>query len=338
VIARERVLVIGAQGVLGRAVARALVLSGFDVLRGGRRPEHAEDFVLLDLDRPETVVEACAGAELVVNCVFHRELAAERAVLRAGGTMLDVASLPLADRRRLEAEAGRARGLVVLHAGLNPGLTTVVLRELLETHPEADGLELVNTLSARQSAGPNSLAFFWPFLTAAAHRPTALIPLPAPFGRRRCLQLSGGAEGWLGSLVDGREGRVYVCLERIPSAGVLALNTLRLLRLMPPAAFAASARLLPNAPRGADGLSREPKCDWVAVTKGGRRLAAGTVEGEGDYKLTVDATVVFCEALADRRAKDAGGTGVVGAEELFSLRELRGAFEQRGIHIREQPV
>jgi NAD(P)-dependent dehydrogenase (short-subunit alcohol dehydrogenase family) len=55
--ARGRVLVFGAQGVLGTFLARAFAEAGWEVVRGGRRPEAASDFCQLDLDVPNTLPE-----------------------------------------------------------------------------------------------------------------------------------------------------------------------------------------------------------------------------------------------------------------------------------------
>jgi hypothetical protein len=324
-------LVVGGQGVLGSAVAGGLSSSGWRVTRAGRHPEAASDFALVDLDRPETLVEASAGADLVVNCVRHPALAPQRTVLRQGGTMLDVSDLPLDDRRLLKAQAGGSRGLVVVHAGLGPGVSTLVLADMLAAHPDADTLELVVSLSATQSSGTNSFDFFWPFLTAAGGRGSAVVRLPPPYGRRRCMALSGGEEGWIGELGDGRTARVYVCLlQRSLNAGLVAASRLRLLRLLPrPPRL--SAETVARA-----SLTREPKVDWAAVGRGGRRLAARSVEGEGGYRLTAAAAVAFAEALAERRASDGGLTGVHGAEELFTLAELRPGLEARGVAIRDR--
>ena len=54
----KTVLVLGAQGVLGRFTARALQATGHRVLRGGRREESAAYFRLVDLDRPDSTVQS----------------------------------------------------------------------------------------------------------------------------------------------------------------------------------------------------------------------------------------------------------------------------------------
>src|SRR5256885_7149640 len=97
-----RALVIGAQGVLGSFIARRFREAGWDVIRGGRRPEAAEDFRLVDLDRPQTVATTCRDSDLVVSTVRHPALSAERAVLAGGGVLLSLDDLPAAERARLE--------------------------------------------------------------------------------------------------------------------------------------------------------------------------------------------------------------------------------------------
>ena len=102
-------LVIGAQGALGRICAEALVTAGLDVIRAGRRPENSAGFRLIDLDDSHSVSEGCAGVDLVVSTVRHREHAAERTVAREGGALLNVASLCQPLIRLYYARSGGAK-------------------------------------------------------------------------------------------------------------------------------------------------------------------------------------------------------------------------------------
>ena len=74
----SKVLVIGAQGVLGSFIARSFSDAGWEVTRAGRRAESAPDFRLLDLGDAKSVSEACRGVDLVVNTAHHPELVLER--------------------------------------------------------------------------------------------------------------------------------------------------------------------------------------------------------------------------------------------------------------------
>jgi hypothetical protein len=82
--------------------------------------------------------------------------------------------------------------------------------------------------------------------------------------------------------------------------------------------------------------TREAIAEWVAVKRGGERLAARVVKGRGDYRMTAESTVVLSEAMLELRGADPARTGVFAPEELFTLEQLRPAFEQRGFEISDR--
>jgi hypothetical protein len=108
---------------------------------------------------------------------------------------------------------------------------------------------------------------------------------------------------------------------------LLALNSARLISALPKASFTAGARKVP------DELSDERICEWVAVSSTGERVAAQTVEGEGYYRMTAAATVVFADALVGKREK-----GLRGIEQLVSLSELRSALGEQGVSVRKRAI
>jgi hypothetical protein len=330
-VSATRVLVLGAQGVLSSFCARELLEAGFDVVRAGRRPENAPDFRLVDLRDVDAVAEACADADLVLQTVPDRQFVAERVILDRGGTMLGIASLPLAQSSALVEGASGGRGAVVIDAGFNPGVTTLVLADLLGRHPDADEIELgyTNRLSPRTSGGRAGFSFFFGQLAAERRRPTAQIPFPEPFGSRRCLEFSHGEEGWLGTFALDRETREYLYFA--PAAGnalLLGLNRLGLLRLLDTALLRLGRRRIPSK------LSSEPKCDWLALKRDGQRLEAWTVEGRGDYRMTVATALAFVEAVLARTP----GPGVNRAQNVFTLEDVRHRCEARGIRFVRQPI
>ena len=75
----NRVLVIGAQGVMGTLTAGAFATAGWTVRAGARRPGPGQ--VPIDLDSAQSIAAAFTEDELVVNTVPHPELLAERHVL-----------------------------------------------------------------------------------------------------------------------------------------------------------------------------------------------------------------------------------------------------------------
>ena len=111
--ADRRVLVLGAQGVLGSVAARAFRRAGWRVVRAGRRPE--DGVSLVDLDRPETLRDALDGIDVVVNPVPTERLSAERVVLESGPALVNLSTSPASAWWALGREATPARGLVLTH-------------------------------------------------------------------------------------------------------------------------------------------------------------------------------------------------------------------------------
>lgn len=66
---QPKVLVLGAQGALGRLCVPALRRAGMNVVRAGRRAESASDFRLIDVSDDAAVEQGCADADLVVSMV-----------------------------------------------------------------------------------------------------------------------------------------------------------------------------------------------------------------------------------------------------------------------------
>ena len=129
-MSQKTILVLGAQGTLGRFTAQRLRAAGHHVLRGGRRWEKASDFRLVDLDHMETFSAALQGVDLVVSSVEDPETRAEREILRRGGVLISQATIPAAAQRKLHSDSARdAKGTVVLNSGLT-GVIGLVIKGL----------------------------------------------------------------------------------------------------------------------------------------------------------------------------------------------------------------
>lgn len=318
----KRVLIIGAGGVLGVLTARAFANAGWEVWAGGRRPMPGQ--VRIDLDSHESVAAAIREDELVVNTVPHPALLAERFVLEFGGTLINTSALPAAAGRSLRAVAGGARGTVLMNAGLGPGVTTLVAADLLHRHPDARELEIVFTLSSTTPRGPASADFIHRGLTAVAHHRTTVVPLPAPFGERRCVGFGEGEAGWLGGVAEGRVVRLYICIvEPAAHERLLELNSAGAMTGLPRSLFR-SRELPANA-----AASSEPVAHWIAAIRGERRLSARTVECRGDFVHAARSTVVFADAL---NAQEGTG-GCFDPEEICTLSGLESPLRAAGIAI-----
>jgi hypothetical protein len=326
----QRVLVLGAQGVLGGILARAFADAGWDVVRAGRRSQ--EGMRLVDLDRPETVRAAAADVDLVANPVPDERLAAERVVLEQGPASVNVSAIAAARGWALQREAAAPRGLVLIHAGLAPGITSLVAADLLRSHPEADELEVAFTLSAAATSGKSGAGLIHRYLTAAGHHPTFRADLGDPPGARTCFEVSPEDRGWLSEeLVGRRRVRLGVYFrERALQGLFLALNRLRMLRGTPRFAFVVGRGRVPAE------ATQEPIAEWVAVNRAGERLAARVIRGRGDYRMTAASTLVLGQALVELRAREPSRSGVFAPEQLFTLDQLGPAYARAGFEIADR--
>ena len=329
----SRALVIGAQGVLGGLLVQAFEADGWAVVRAGRRPGPGACFRHVDLDEPEAVAAAIGEADVVINAVPDRGLTAERMVLEQGGMLINVSAMPAQAGRRLRQQAGTARGTVVMNAGIAPGVTNLIAAGLLAAHPEADEVELAFTVSAKATSGRAGGDFAHRNLTTAGRHRTKVIPLPPPFGRRRCLGFAEPDGGWLGRAAGDRVVSPYACIaEQATHRALLAVNTAGLMSRLPRAAFSPPPRT------GAGDASDEPVAHWIAVLKQGERIAAQTLQCRGDYRCAAASAVVFARALTAGGTGTAVPRGVFDPEDLLSLDGLAPALRQHGIAAVSQPV
>jgi hypothetical protein len=329
----SRVLVIGAQGVLGGLLTQAFEAAGWSVAGGGRRPDPGAGFRHIDLDEPETVAAATGEADVVINTVPDRGLTAERIVLEQGGMLINVSAMPAQAGRRLRHEAGTARGTVVMNAGIAPGVTNLIAADLLAAHPEADEVELAFTVSTKATSGRAGGDFAHRNLTTTGRHRTKVIPLPQPLGPRRCLGFAEPDGGWLGSVAGDRVISPYVCIaEQATHRALLAANMASLMSRLPRAAFS------PHPRTGADEASDEPVAHWIAVLKQGQRIAAQTLQCRGDYRCAAASAVVFARALIAGGTGTALPRGVFDPEDLLSLDSLAPALREHGIAAVSQPV
>jgi hypothetical protein len=312
--------------VIGRLVIREFTAAGWQVRCGVRNPGPGQ--VRVDLDRSDSIAAALREDELVINTVPHPGLLPERLVLERGGALINISALPAAAGRSLRAVAGGARGTVLMNAGLAPGVTTIVAADLLHLHPDADELEMAFTLSSTTPRGPASADFVHRGLTTVARHRTALIPLPRPFGERRCVGFGEGDAGWLGGVAEGRVVRLYICVNE-PAAHqrLLERNGAGEMAKLPRSLIDSRELSVDGAP------SDEPVAHWVAANRGGRRLAARTVQCRGDFLHAARSTVLLAEALLGQGRSG----GCFDPEEICTLSEIEPQLLGAGVRIVPYP-
>lgn len=124
------VAVLGASGVVGRAVVAMLRDSGITGLRVGARdprPLAGADRMAVDAEDPVALARFCAGAGVVVNCAGPSYLLLDRvgrAALAAGAHYVDVSGDGPAHHLLAPRDLGGR--VAVLSAGILPGLANLV--------------------------------------------------------------------------------------------------------------------------------------------------------------------------------------------------------------------
>jgi hypothetical protein len=329
----ERVLVIGANGVLGALTAQAFEDAGWEVVRAGSLGPRAGNWRRIDLDRPETVAPGLEAVDVVINTVPHTGAVVERFVIEQGGLLLNTSAQPAAYADPLGDVLHAAAGTVVLGAGIAPGLTNLIAAELVATHPDADEVEVVFTFSVTATSGPAGHKFVERHLTQIATYDTIAVPLPLPFGTRECVPFAEAERAWIGEVAGSRTVRSYACfVEDGAGNPPIALRT-----------AGARAKHRSSAGPGAAehrgvSLSTEPVAHWVCVRRAGTRLAARTIRCSGDYLGAAHAALAFAHALQDARARAPLPTGVFGPEGLVELSQLAPYLTGSGIGVVTEAV
>jgi hypothetical protein len=304
--------------------------SSWRLHRAGRRRDQVdESFRHVDLDRADTVLPAVHDVDLVVSTVPHPSWSAERVVLEHGGFLVNCSHAPARVPVRITAAAKDPKGLVLLNAGLVPGVANLVAAELLERQPRADCLEVGFTVLSAATAGKAGGEFAHRGLTSRRRHRVVTLPMPEPFRGLKFIQTAEDEDGGFGGVADGRAIETYLGFADRPlDLALRAINSLRLMSALPRAAFAVD--------RGGSGVaSREPTAVWVGARRGGERLGASMIECDGDYRVTAAAARIFGEALRDLRHRP----GCFNPEDLFCLDDLLPAFEEVGLHLtRDWPV
>ena len=325
------ILVLGAQGTLGRFTAQRLKDAGHRVLRGGRRPEHAPDFRLVDLDRIETFSAAMEGVDLVVSSIEDPHTRAEREILRRGGVLISQATIPAADQRRLRADSMHGtKGTVVLNSGLT-GVTALVIKDLLATHPEADTIEIGFVSSILASIGSTGSKTAHAWITSAPRLSVVERLFTPPHGLWPCFDMNHFDFLWLSeAMIAKRQVRIYIGIaERAFGALLRFLDLLGLLRAVPQRMMTGLVGLRPTPTT----LTEESVRIRAAIYSNGSLLAARGIDARGDYNSTTISTTVFAQALLDLTSHQSLRPGVCSIEDVLQSKDVTSELNRSRIHV-----
>ncbi len=321
------VLVVGAQGCLGTIVVNELSQRGWNVLRGGRRPDSADDFRLIDLDEPSTWDLALVDVDIVISTVPHPELPLERHILESGGLLLNPATIPRSYLQKVTTSAGSARGTVIPHAGLTPGLGNLLAAELLRSHPQASEITIGMTFPTR-IAGRAGTRWTFSHFVDSEKSTRRVVPLPPPMNERICGIKNLANEGWLENDRWPPVQRYEFCMA--DKSIDLLLRGLARMHLLP-----LFGRIyVPSLKKSRYVATEEQIFQWASVRASSGLEHGLIINARGDYRSTAIATAIFAELLWPRAASSELSPGLLRIQDVLELNDVKDIFEERGISVR----
>jgi saccharopine dehydrogenase-like NADP-dependent oxidoreductase len=166
----QDILIVGGAGVVGRRIAALLapsfddrlVIGGRDLGRAeavGRELGHGARGRRIDVEDPAAVGAALEGVGTVVTCVAQQELHLLQAAIARGLSYTDIAPRLAfwGGAEALALEARQAGACIVLGAGLSPGISNMMARQLAEALGSVERIETNILLSLGDEYGPDSL-------------------------------------------------------------------------------------------------------------------------------------------------------------------------------------
>ncbi len=321
------VLVVGAQGCLGTIVVNELSQRGWKVLRGGRRPDSSDDFRLIDLDEPSTWDPALVDVDIVISTVPHPELPLERHILESGGLILNPATIPRSFLQKLTTSAGSARGTVIPHAGLTPGLGNLLAAELLRSHPLASEIAIGMTFS-RGATGEEGIRWLLSHFAESVRSKRRMVPLLPPMNDRSCGTKNLANEGWLVNDRWPPVQRFQFCMAEKPYD--LLFRVLARMHLLPLFARIYLAIFGKRRPVATD----EQIFHWASVLEPSGLEQGLLISARGDYRSTAIASAIFAELLWPRAASSELAPGLLRIQDVLELNDVKDTFEERGISVR----
>jgi hypothetical protein len=320
-------LVIGAQGVLGSFVVHELRRAGWDVLRAGRRPDDAKDFRFIDLDDPRTWRPTVDEAQFIISTVPHNELPLERYVLDKGGILLSPATVSRLTLQKLDSYQRAAKGVVIPHAGLTPGLSNLLAVDLLKRVPQASDIAIGLTFKGLGASGEEGRKWVFSLFAKADRSAARQLHFPSPLNARWCLSTNLAAEGWLSDANQPPVQRLEFCM--IEKALHALLKGLRSVHLMTPASRVMAPDHRHRTPQPTD----EQVYQWATIRASDGREHGWLISARGDYRSTAIAVRLFAESAMRLDAESRLPRGLVRLQDMFTLDEAKAQFSGSGISV-----
>ena len=324
------ILIVGGYGEVGlRLAAKLEACAAGRVVVAGRHPERARGPArFVDVDDPGSIERALEGVDTVVACARQRDAGLLRAAVNRGLAYTSIAPpwMPWRDLAPLREEARVTGARVVLAAGLEPGISSVLARAAADRLGAVESVESALLLGLGDLYGADSMAFIFEevaqtypiVIDGRAHDAHAFerplrIEFPAPVGRRRAYTMPFRDQLYYPETLGARTAIARIALDPPwlgPALAVLLRTGLRSL-------------LQRGGPRGAvRGLVERLRGRYR-----GRDHYALVVEVRGDGRSV-------CASLVGRQQADATAAGVAAITEALWSHEV----SEAGVWLAEQVI
>jgi saccharopine dehydrogenase-like NADP-dependent oxidoreductase len=200
---QREILVIGGYGEVGRRLAAILETAHPGaVIVGGRNPVRAGGLRSrrVDVDDETSIDSALEGVDTVVACVRQKGAQLLQAAVRRGIAYTSIAPpwMMWPEIEPLDAEAKKRGARIVLAAGIEPGISSVLARIGADRLGGVDAIETALLLGVGDAYGGDSLVFLFEELAqeyrvfvdgrhipAHAFDRSKRVSFPSPIGERR---------------------------------------------------------------------------------------------------------------------------------------------------------
>ena len=341
----NRILVIGGYGEVGRRLTAQLEATQPNrVIVAGRHPETAGAAGARrpDVDDAASIESALDGVGVVVACVRQREPNLLRAAVRRGIGYTSIAPprIPPFETELLAAEAKRTGARIILAAGLEPGITSVLVRAAADRLGHVDSVETALLLGLGDTYGSDSLAFLFaelsqPYSIVVDGKPqvvnafdgSTLIDFPAPVGSRRAYPMPFTDQLYYPSTVGAKTAVARIALDPPWLADALAtLLPLGLRRLLRPGGSRGAVHQLIGKLRAR--YAGQDLYALVAEVRAGGRMIRATLVGRGQAAATAVGASAIVEALWSREMDQ---PGVWLAEQVVAVQPFFARLAAQGI-------
>jgi saccharopine dehydrogenase-like NADP-dependent oxidoreductase len=337
----NKILVVGGYGEVGHRVAAQLEAAHPGaVIVAGRHPERgAHQTRRMDVEDGASIDAALDGVGTIVACVRQKDALLLRAAIRRGIAYTSIAPpwMLWPEIEPLDVEAKSTGARIVLAAGIEPGISSVLARIGADRLGGVDAIETALLLGVGDAYGGDSLVFLFEELAQeyqvlidgqlqAAHAfdRSKRVTFPSPIGERRAYPIPFRDQIYYPRTLGARTSMAWIALDPRWLGPVISAAT----RL--------GARGLAGRSRRLHGLTeklrrRYRRCDRFALVvevRRAERVVRSTLVGTRQAQATALGTAAIVEAL---HAGEANKPGVWLAEQAIAPEPFLSRLEAGGL-------